>query len=185
MFEPRGSRPDVRILESRAELPAWYALYVRSRHESRVGAWLETRGLEVYVPLRSVWSSRRDRRHRIRVPALPGYLFFCCPMTPEIRALVKKAPGVVALVSTDGRPDRIPAEQIESLRILLESGRDVASSCGLATGKRVVIRSGPLRGASGILVRMNSARSRLVVQIEKVGLSLSVNLHEGDVELAA
>src|ERR687885_273552 len=98
---------------------AWYAVYTRSRHEKQVGAFLERQHIETYVPLRRAWSSRRDRRATIEVPALPGYLFVRCTLYAETRALIKRASGVLRLVENGGRPAVIPDSQVESLRTAL------------------------------------------------------------------
>src|SRR5688500_12879854 len=93
----------------------WYAIYTRSRHEKQVAAYLERQKIETYLPLRRAWSSRKDRKVTIEVPALPGYLFVRCPLYGETRALIKRASGVLRLVENAGQPARIPNEQIESL----------------------------------------------------------------------
>ena len=160
----------------------WYAVATRSRHEHSVARFLDRHDVETYVPLKRVWSARVDRRRQIDVPALPGYLFIRCELTPDIRATVKKAPGVVCLVSVSNQPSRIPDSQIESLRILLQSHQEVVVLHEWTEGQSVIIRSGPIKGASGTLVRVKQDQHRLVVRIEHIGLALSVDVHEADVE---
>jgi transcription antitermination factor NusG len=95
---------------SRAERPFpgrrayWYAVATRSRHEQSVARFLERHAVETYVPLKRTWSARVDRRKQIDVPALPGYMFIRCDLTPDVRAAVKKAPGVVCLVAVSEQP---------------------------------------------------------------------------------
>ncbi|MGC8667538.1 MAG: UpxY family transcription antiterminator [Chthonomonadales bacterium] len=163
----------------------WFAVYTRARHEHAVERYLQRKNLVTYLPLKKVWSTRRDRRKKILLPALPGYLFIRCAMTPDVRAEVKKAPGVVSLISTDGIPSRIPDDQINSLRILLESELEVETLSRFEPGKLVRIRSGPLAGASGILERVNPGKNRLIVRIDTIGMACSVDIHEADVELVA
>jgi transcription antitermination factor NusG len=162
----------------------WYAVYTRSRHEQTVEQSLILLGVTTYLPKRQTWSARHDRRLRIDVPALPGYLFIRCDLTPELRASVKKTPGVVGLICSAGQPCRIPEEQIASLRILLASAPDAQPISALEVGRVVRIRSGPMKGACGVLKRATPERHRLIVQIDHIGLALSVDLHEADVELA-
>lgn len=163
----------------------WYAVATRSRHEQSVARFLDRNGLETYVPLKRVWSSRVDRKKQIDVPALPGYIFIRCDLTPDVRADVKKGPGVVCLVSISQQPCRIPDDQIRSLRILLESREDFTVLHEWEPGQTVRIKSGPMKGATGSLSRFDTGQHRLVVKIEHVGLALSVNVHEADVELIA
>lgn len=160
----------------------WYAVYTVSRHEATVSSYFANLNVETYLPLRRVWSKRTDRRVMIDTPALPGYLFIRCDMTPEIRASVKKTPGVVSLISTDGQPCFIPDEQVDALRILLSSQLEVRSHSPYVTGQTILISRGPLKGAHGILTRVHDGQRRLVVRIDHIGLALSVNVHEADVE---
>jgi transcription termination/antitermination protein NusG len=161
----------------------WYAIYTRSRQEQAVSRFLERfEKVHPYVPLKEVWSKRVDRRRRIRLPAFPGYIFLRCVLTAELRAAIKKAPGVVSIVTTGGLPCRIPDEQIESVRILLDASKDVDVHAEFEIGQLVRIRSGPLKGARGTLIRTNPGRHRLMVRIEYVGLALSAEVHEADVE---
>jgi transcription antitermination factor NusG len=163
--------------------PGWFAVYTRARHEHAVERYLQRKNLATYLPLKKVWSTRRDRRKKILLPALPGYLFIHCTMTPDVRAEVKKAPGVVSLISTDGVPSRIPEDQINSLRILLESELEVETLSRFTPGTLVRIRSGPLTGACGILERVNPGKNRLIVRIDTIGMACSVDIHEADVEV--
>jgi transcription termination/antitermination protein NusG len=161
----------------------WYAVYTCSRQEQSVARFLRRYSeLEPYVPVKEVWSQRVDRRTRIQLPAFPGYIFVRCALTPELRATIKRAPGVISIVSVAGAPCRIPDGQIEAVQILLRSGDEVDLHKDLAIGQEVRIRSGPLKGARGSLVRTHPGRHRLVIRIEYIGLALSAEVHESDVE---
>src|SRR5436305_13082854 len=98
----------------------WYAVYTRSRHEKQVEQILRRSELETYLPLRKTWSSRLDRKQKIEVPALPGYLFVRCLLTAERRAEIKRSLGVVHLLERGGRPCIILPEEVDSLRLALE-----------------------------------------------------------------
>jgi len=160
----------------------WYAVYTRCRHEAAVASWLRRNGIACYLPLKRVWSTRVDRRKQIDVPAVPGYVFLKCVLTPEIRSLVKRAPGVAALLSSGGHACRIPPGQIRSLHIVLSARAELQEHGSFTEGQLVCIRSGPMKGAIGVLVRTNPGRRRLVIRIDHVGMSFSVDLHEAEVE---
>jgi transcription antitermination factor NusG len=68
--------------------PHWYAVYTRARHEKRVERILQRMDLETYLPLRKALGSRPDTRQMVEVPALPGYLFVHCSLSPERRAAI-------------------------------------------------------------------------------------------------
>ena len=122
----------------------WYALYTRSRHEKQVDAMLRRMALETYLPLRRTWSRRQDRRVTVELPALPGYLFVRCTLYGEVRAQIKKAPGVIRVVENAGSACVIPEDEIQSLRKLLEQPFDVEAHPYLSIGAQpgAVIRRG-------------------------------------------
>jgi len=154
----------------------WYAVYARSRHEKHVDQMLRWLGLETYLPLRKIWSRRLDRKQVIEVPALPGYLFVRCILTPERRAAIKRTLGVLRLVENCGRPSAIPTEQIDSLRLILTNGTAPHDHSHLHVGERVRVTRGPLQGALGYLVRVDAKRLRLLVSIECINRSVSVEI---------
>src|SRR5438094_9708007 len=92
----------------------WYAVHTRSRHEKHVQQMLQRMSLETYLPLLKTWSRRLDRKQKIEVPALPGYLFVRCVLVPARRAEIKRASGVLRLGENCGRPCVINPEEIEA-----------------------------------------------------------------------
>jgi len=163
---------------------AWYAVYTRSRHEKQVGQFLERHGIRTYVPLRRGWSTRRDRRVTVDLPALPGYLFVQCALYGETRALIKRTSGVVRIVEHAGRPAAIPSSQIESLRAVLASAFNAEGHPYLKAGDRVRVVRGPMIHAEGYLVRIAGNKHRLVIAVDHVNQALSVEIDAHCVEPA-
>jgi transcription termination/antitermination protein NusG len=161
---------------------AWYAVYTRARHEKQVAALLERQHLETYLPLKRVWSSRRDRKVTIQLPALPGYLFVHCTLYAETRALIKRANGVLRLVENAGRPAAIPFAQIDSLRTALAAAFNAEGHPYLNVGDRVRVVRGPMVGVEGYLVRISENHHRLVLAVDYVNQALSVEIDAACVE---
>src|SRR5438874_12293267 len=123
--------------------PSWYAIYTRSRHEKQVDGMLHRQQLETYLPLQRTWSRRRDRRVTVELPALPGYLFVRCALYGEVRAQIKKTPGVIHVVENAGRACVIPEQEIQSLRTVLERSFDAETHPYFHVGDRVEVVRGP------------------------------------------
>src|SRR6266851_1854661 len=136
----------------------WYAVYARSRHEKQVDMMLQRQSLQTYLPLRRAWSRRRDRRVTVDLPALPGYLFVRCALYGEVRAQIKKTPGVIRLVENVGRACVIPEAQINSLQVVLARSFEVEAHPYLNIGDRVQLARGPFVGVQGHLVRIAPGR---------------------------
>jgi transcription termination/antitermination protein NusG len=165
--------------------PNWYALYTRSRHEKQVDGMLRRMALESYLPLRRTWSRRQDRRVTVELPALPGYLFVRCTLFGEVRAQIKKTPGVIHVVENAGRPCVIPAREIASLRQTLEESVDAQAHPGIQgfqTGDWVEVMRGPLVGVRGQLVRVAEGRHKLVVAVTWVNQAVAVEIDSNDVD---
>ena len=84
-------------------------------------------------------------------------------------------PGIHFLVSWGGGPANIPPAEIEAVRRLVESSLKVESHPFLKCGDRVRIKSGPLEGIEGILVR-KTLGFRLVLSVEMLSKSAAVEV---------
>jgi len=160
----------------------WYAVYSRSRHEKQVDAMLQRQSLQTYLPLRRTWSRRRDRRVTVDLPALPGYLFVRCTLYGEVRARIKKTPGVIRVVENAGRPCVIPQTQIDSLRTVLERSFEVEAHPYFNIGDRVQVARGPFVGTQGYLIRVAPGRHKLVVAVEFVNQAVAIEIDAADVD---
>ncbi len=100
--------------------PAWYAIWTRSRHEKIVRDQLEKKGdVDVFLPTIGRWSRWKDRKKKIDWPLFPGYVF--ARFVPDERIGILKVDGVVQIISNNGILSPIPAEEIDSIRTLVES----------------------------------------------------------------
>ena len=151
-----------------SEARQWYAVYTCANREKRVAAHLAARGVEHFLPLYQSVREWSDRRVRLQLALFPGYLFVFTSLAD--RLLVLTAPGVVGLVGAARRPMPLPADLICSLRDGI--GRiSVEPFPYLTAGQRVSIRSGPLRGLTGILLRRRSG-PRVVISIDAIERSI-------------
>jgi len=159
----------------------WYALYTCPRHEKRVAQQIESRNFSCFLPLYRSVRRWKDRRKELELALFPGYVFVS--MAPENRLQVLQLPGVVRLVSFNGQPAALPAEEIETLRRRLSGAIRVEPHPYLRTGHRVRVRSGPMQGLEGIVVRRKD-RSRMIFSIDLIQRSVAVEVDEADLEAA-
>jgi transcription antitermination factor NusG len=159
--------------------PEWYAVYTNARHEKRVTEYLGGRMVECYLPLYKSVRRWQDRRKEVDLPLFPGYVFVKIAYRARLQVLT--APGVVQIVSFDGKPSPIREAEIEALRQGLPRTTSFEPHPYLVAGKRVRVRSGPLSGMEGILIRRKEG-FRLVVSIELIMRSVAAEVDEADVE---
>ena len=160
----------------------WYAIYTRSRHEKRVYERLSEKKIEAFLPLIEQWSRRKDRRKRIQVPLFPGYLFVQSPMDQYAYYEILKTESVVRILCSGGIPTPIPDRQINNVQILMKNRIAVTPCQYLKEGERVRVAHGPLVGIEGILIKLKPDKNRLVLSIDLIKESVSVELDELDVE---
>ncbi|HOV86169.1 MAG TPA: UpxY family transcription antiterminator [Syntrophobacteraceae bacterium] len=160
----------------------WFALYVQVNHEKEVTRRLEERSVDCYLPLVESWSKRRDRRKRIHTPLFPGYVFVHSVLDNYSHVHILKTPGAVSLVRNSEGALPIPDFQIDNLKTLIESSAPLSPHAYLNRGDWVQVIRGPMAGCCGILLRHNPKKGRLVVSVDIIQRSVSVELDVEDVE---
>ena len=157
----------------------WFAAYTVPRHEKYVSAQLKSRQIESFLPLyRTVHVWRNRSRPALELPLFPCYLFVRIPV--GARAEILSVPGVVSLVGSKREPWPLPDFDIEVLRSGLDQ-RNPEPHAYLVVGERTRIRSGPLAGLEGVLLRRKNS-VRVVLTIEQIMRSVSVEVDLADVE---
>ena len=159
----------------------WYALYTCARHEKRVANQIERRNFSCFLPLYRSVRRWKDRRKELELALFPSYVFV--RMELEKRLQVLQLPGVVRLVSFNGQPVALPADEIEALQERLSGNVKVEPHPYLRAGRRVRVRSGAMQGLEGIVVRRKD-RCRVIFSIDLIQRSVAVEVDEADLEAA-
>jgi len=158
----------------------WYAIYVRSRAEKRVAAELEENGIDAYLPLYKTIRQWSDRKKKVQIPLIRGYLFVFIKGREYFEVL--KSEGVVSFVKFQGKPTSIPDWQIQNLRILLGSGEDFEFDVSdFGEGDFVQITAGVLKGLKGQIVKVRR-KKKLLISLDALDYSFTVNIHPAMVE---
>jgi transcription antitermination factor NusG len=160
-------------------VPAWFAVWTRSRHEQVVREQIEAHGIEAFLPTITKWSRWKDRRKKIDWPLFPGYCF--ARFDPAQRLSVLKCSGVVSIVSVNGDIAPIPDVEIDSIRRLVTSELQYDPCPLLQEGSLVEVVHGPLKGVVGRLIRKGS-HARLVLAVDLIGQAVSVEVDAADVK---
>jgi transcription antitermination factor NusG len=158
---------------------AWHALYTRHQHEKVAAEFLVRQGFETFLPLYTAVHRWKDRTKELSVPLFPNYVFLRDGVGHRLQIL--KTPGVHAIVESGGRPGIIPDSEIAAIRSAVENLLRIEPHPFLTNGDWVRIKSGPLSGLEGILVRKQD-RIRLVLSVEMLGRSVAVEVDALSVE---
>jgi transcription antitermination factor NusG len=172
---------------------AWFALQTRYRYEDRIAAELQTKGFESYLPKLREVHQWKDRKKVLDVPAFGGYLFARFEPSLQNRVRVLETAGVVKLLGCHGTPQPVSQFEIESLRLALESGAPCSRHPYVQAGTPVRVRSGPLAGLEGRVLRMGN-RLNVFVNVASVCQAIAIEVPldtvdaldmEGEIRLSA
>lgn len=160
----------------------WFAIYTASNHEKRVTQHLQMKEIETFLPLYTVsrrWKNRTTAK--LELPIFPGYVFARFNSTERTR--VVEVPMVYSIVSSRGRPTPLPDEEIAKLRAAL-TAREAHPYPYVRVGNRVRVRSGPLAGIEGIVVRTYGGLS-VVLNVDMIQKSVAVHVEADELEPCA
>jgi transcription termination/antitermination protein NusG len=161
--------------------PSWYAVSTRSRQEKIATLTLESLGITNFLPLIKEEHQWSDRKKMTTVPLFPGYLFVQISRTAEAQLSVRKVPGVVNFVGNQNGPLAVPESELDSVRAILSRGSECSPHPFIQAGDRVRVVAGPLAGIEGAFIR-RGAQSKLIISVEMIQRSVSVNVAASDVE---
>ncbi len=95
---------------------------------------------------------------------------------------ILKTESVVRILGNNGIPVPIPDEQIFAIQTLTKNGMAITLFPYLKEGMRVRVVNGPLIGIEGILLKTRPQKHRLVISVDLLKESVSVEIDELDVE---
>jgi transcription termination/antitermination protein NusG len=160
---------------------SWFAVQTKPRHEKRVTAELEEKGVAVFLPLFSALHQWSDRRREVQLPLFSNYAFVRISEDRTARVTVLRTNGVRGFVGARGIGVPIPNEQIDAVQTILKEKVPFTLYPFLSIGQKVRIRGGSLDGIQGILSTVNDDRS-LIVSVEGVQRSLAIRIDGYGVE---
>ena len=154
--------------------PRWFAVYTYPRAEKLVHARLLEEAVESFLPLQKTYRRWSDRKKLIMKPLLSSYVFV--KVVPKEFSKVYKTYGVVKFVSFGGQPVAIPQNQIDNLRLLVNSDAELEVTCEkFEKGDLVEVINGSMVGLTGELIRSGGKR-RVIVRIDKLDQNILLTI---------
>ena len=149
----------------------WYAVKTKTKKELLAKDYYSAIGIEAYAPTyttKRVWS---DRIKKIKVSAIPGYLFF--KLNKIDFDLVNLNPYTTNVVRTSsGKPAVIPPNEIECLKKYL-SGAEESNGPFLSVDDVVSVGSGPFCSEIGVVEKF--IQNKALVLLKSLNIKLIVS----------
>lgn len=158
----------------------WSVVHTRPRQEKCIARNLHSLRIPYYLPLLN-----RRRRYRGRtttttshIPLFPSYVSILC--TREERLAVFEEGRAVNCLDVPNQTGFW--QDLQTIERLIESGMPITREDRMGPGDHVVVRSGPLAGLEGTILRLENSR-RLLVQVDFIQRGASVLADDFDLEV--
>lgn len=153
----------------------WFAIYTNPRAEKKVYERLCLKGYTAYLPLITSIRTWSDRKKRVTIPLISGYVFVNIDKDRLFDTM--NIQGTLGVLRYLGKPAIIRDNEIENLKILMNDSEQLSQLEGVVyeKGEEVEVVNGPFKGLKGQYVNVQG-KSRVVVEIEALGSVLAVNV---------
>jgi len=156
----------------------WVAFYTLSRREKDLMRKLEAAAIPFYSPLVVRRLRSPGGRTRIsHVPLFPGYVF---SLVDDEQRRASLATNTVARWLPIGDAAAFVAD-LRNIKRLIDTEQPLTPEARLEAGQPVRVRSGPLRGIEGTVVKRRGEQ-RLVVAVRFLNQGASIELEDIDLE---
>lgn len=156
----------------------WLVLYTLARREKDLMRKLEAADVSFYVPLVSRRLRSAGGRTRTSfVPLFPGYVF--CRADEEGRRAALATNCVSRWISVGD--ERMLVDDLRSIKRLVDTEQPLTPEARLEPGQPVRVRSGPLVGIEGTVVKRRGME-RLIVAVRFLNQGASIELEDVDLE---
>lgn len=158
----------------------WRVAYVKPRNEKALAIDCQQAGVPYYLPLYVKRSRRRDnnKTRKSVLPLFPGYFPFVDAEGGKSK--LQQTNRVVHIIDIDDQDAFV--RDLEQIRHAVNSGLAVEATAYIAEGQKVRVIEGPLQGLTGIVNRVDTNRSRLVITVDALKMAVEVELENESVE---
>ncbi len=151
----------------------WWVLHTKPRQEKSIARQLLQARVPFYLPVIARRCLVRNRVLQSYVPLFAGYVFLLADRTERVTALAtNRVVRTLEVFDQQGL-----WQDLSQVFRLIASGAPIMPEARLVPGATVVIRSGPLAGLKGKILRTASGQ-RFVVQVDFIQQGASVLLDD-------
>lgn len=167
--------PDTLFDPTAIECPgrSWTVLHTRSRQEKSLARQMHERGVPFFLPLLAKRLLIRGKIVESHVPLFGGYLFLLADAEDQLFALSTRRVANSLNVTDQARM----WNDLRQIHRLLGSGMPIRPEDQLDPGVPVEIRSGPLAGLRGVILKSVKG-NRFVVKVNFIQRGASVTMDE-------
>lgn len=133
---------------------SWVLVQFKPNSDAIAVRNLERQAVQVFLP-RVEQTQRRGEKFVTTVkPLFPGYLFARIDVEGQAWQVINSTFGVSRIVSTGGKPSRVPAGLVDALKARCTDDVVIEDPVAFAQGDEVKLASGPFTDWIGEIVEM-------------------------------
>ncbi len=152
----------------------WFAAYTLPRYEKKAKVQLDKQGIVNWLPLQRIRRRWSDRWKWVEEPVFRSYLFVYISEREYFQTL--NSYGIIRFVAFNGQPVRVPENQMDFLRRMLDTGYELETGdMNLEPGDKVEVLTGPLAGRQGVLVS-RAGDKKFRVDLDFLGQSVYITV---------
>ncbi len=162
--------------EACANFISWFCVRTQPGREAFAHTFLKKLEMvETFFPRIRFRGVGRRRGRWITEPLFPGYLFCRFDLRHQARA-VTYSPGISGLIRFGNHCPIVPDDVIQHLQSSFGGGEAMVVDHALKIGDRVLIETGPMRGAEGIVCRVLPGKARIALLLEFLGQQTQIEI---------
>jgi transcriptional antiterminator RfaH len=151
----------------------WRVLHTKPRQEKALARQMHQARMPFYLPMIARTCLVRGRRLTSYLPLFPSYCFVLADNQERVKALTTQR-----VVRSLEVPDQAKLwADLRQIHRLIQSGAPITPEGQLVPGATVEIRTGPLAGLHGVIIR-RANQQRLVIQVDFIQRGASVELDD-------
>lgn len=155
------------IINDKDSLRHWYVAYTAPRAEKKVSLRLKEQGINHYLPVKKSLRQWTDRKKWIEEALFPSYIFVNVDQKEYFNAI--NTVGLVCYIRFEGKAAELREQTIADIRRIAEAGLMAELLDEIPKpGTRYSINTGPLKGISGLVVRLKG-KTHFVLEVEELG----------------
>lgn len=152
----------------------WYAAYTLPRYEKKAKGQLDKQAITNWLPVQRFRKRWSDRWKWVEEPVFRSYLFVYISEREYYQTL--NSYGIIRFVAFNGQAVRIPENQMDFLRRMLDTGYELETGeIDLQPGDKVEVLTGPMAGRQGLLVS-RAGDKKFRVDLDFLGQSVYITV---------
>ena len=155
----------------------WWVVHTKPRQEKALARDFLRSNISYFLPMYEARRRSRGRSWKTVLLLFPGYVFFCGDEEDRLKAL--ETGRIANLIPVKDQAGLV--SELSSLRRVMEAGLGVDPYPALRTKSRCRVRSGPLQGIEGHVLR-RKGKAKFIVTISILGQGASVEIDGNELE---